>query len=126
MGNLNSGMQLYRVKHDELFKHIKYALHLPQYLSFILCSSLQSDITSIGCHTNLWNFQQNKYHDWVSKEGILEKLAPIEKSNAIVGNAGKEVPAGAGLHDSSAALIPYLISFNDPFILLSTGTWCIS
>ncbi|HET6766841.1 MAG TPA: FGGY family carbohydrate kinase [Chitinophagaceae bacterium] len=128
LGNLNSGMQLYRVKHEkpELFKHIKYALHLPQYLSFILCSSLQSDITSIGCHTNLWNFQQNKYHDWVSKEGILEKLAPIEKSNAIVGNAGKEVPAGAGLHDSSAALIPYLISFNDPFILLSTGTWCIS
>ena len=46
LGNLNSGMQLYRVKHEkpELFKHIKYALHLPQYLSFILCSSLQSDI----------------------------------------------------------------------------------
>ncbi len=128
LGNLNSGMQLYRLKYEkpELFKQIKYALHLPQYLSFILCSSLQSDITSIGCHTNLWNFQQNKYHDWVNTEGMLEKLAPIEKCNAIVGHAGKEIPAGAGLHDSSAALIPYLTSFNDPFILLSTGTWCIS
>jgi sugar (pentulose or hexulose) kinase len=30
------------------------------------------------------------------------------------------------LHDSSAALIPYLSGFHDPFILLSTGTWCIS
>ncbi len=128
LGNLNSGMQLYRIKHEkpELFKKIKYALHLPQYLSYIISSSLHSDITSIGCHTNLWNYQQNKYHDWVNKEGVLEKLAPVEKSNAIVGHAENEIVAGAGLHDSSAALIPYLTSFNDPFILLSTGTWCIS
>ena len=63
LGNLNSGMQLYRVKYErpELFKQIKYALHLPQYLGFILNSALRSDITSIGCHTNLWNFQQNKF-----------------------------------------------------------------
>ena len=128
LGNLNSGMQLYRLKHEkpELFGQIKYALHLPQYLSFILCSSLQSDITSIGCHTNLWNFQQNKYHEWVATEGILEKLAPIERSNSVVGHVNKKIAAGVGLHDSSAALIPYLTSFNDPFILLSTGTWCIS
>src|SRR6185436_17742410 len=36
------------------------------------------------------------------------------------------VAVGAGLHDSSAALIPYLATFREPFILLSTGTWCIS
>ncbi len=30
------------------------------------------------------------------------------------------------MHDSSAALIPYLIAFDDPFVLVSTGTWCIS
>ena len=36
------------------------------------------------------------------------------------------VPVGGGLHDSSAALIPYLVSFNEPFVLLSTGTWCIT
>ena len=37
-----------------------------------------------------------------------------------------DTPVGAGLHDSSAALIPYFASFKEPFILLSTGTWCIS
>ena len=39
-GSLNSGMQLYRLKYEKpaLFKKIKYALHLPQYLSFILSS----------------------------------------------------------------------------------------
>ena len=128
LGNLNSGMQLYRLKYEksEMFQRIKYALHLPQYLSFILGSSLQSDITSIGCHTNLWNFQQNKYHDWVTKEGVSEKLAPIEKCNTIAAYVDETIAVGIGLHDSSAALIPYLTSFNDPFILLSTGTWCIS
>jgi len=30
------------------------------------------------------------------------------------------------LHDSSAALIPYLMSFDKPFVLISTGTWSIS
>jgi sugar (pentulose or hexulose) kinase len=40
--------------------------------------------------------------------------------------AGRNVPVGGGLHDSSAALIPYLVSFNEPFVLLSTGTWCIT
>ena len=128
LGSLNSGMQLYRLKYEkpELFKKIKYALHLPQYLSFILSSSLQTDITSIGCHTNLWNFQLNRYHDWVKKEEVEEKLAPLEKCNSIVGTVNKDILVGTGLHDSSSALIPYLTSFNDPFILLSTGTWCIS
>jgi sugar (pentulose or hexulose) kinase len=128
LGNLNSGMQLYRLKYEKpgMFKQIKYALHLPQYLSFILTSSLHSDITSIGCHTNLWNFQQHKYHQWVNKEGVGEKFPELLSCAAIAGYVNKNTPAGGGLHDSSAALIPYLISFNDPFILLSTGTWCIS
>ena len=30
------------------------------------------------------------------------------------------------MHDSSAALIPYQVSFHEPFVLISTGTWCIS
>ena len=30
------------------------------------------------------------------------------------------------MHDSSAALIPYLACFDEPFLLISTGTWCIS
>src|SRR5690606_38045844 len=35
LGSLNSGMQLYRLKHEnpDLFQQLHYALHLPQYLS---------------------------------------------------------------------------------------------
>jgi sugar (pentulose or hexulose) kinase len=130
LGSLNSGMQLYRIKYEkpDLFKKIKYALHLPQYLSYLITSAVYSDITSIGCHTNLWDFQKNEYHYWVQKEGILEKLAPIFPCNQVIPPSfpGSNYSVGIGLHDSSAALIPYLVNFHEPFILLSTGTWCIS
>ena len=130
LGSLNSGMQLYRIKYEkpELFKQIKYALHLPQYLSFLISGKVYSDITSIGCHTNLWDFQKNKYHDWVQQEGIYEKLAPIHSCTEVVPASfpGNNYSVGIGLHDSSAALIPYLMNFHEPFILISTGTWCIS
>jgi L-fuculokinase len=126
LGSLNSGMQLYRIRQErpELFGRIKYSLHLPQYLSYLLTGEAVSDITSIGCHTNLWNFPQQRYHDWVYREGLIEKLAPIVPSNSVM-PAG-ELLVGVGLHDSSAAIIPYLEGFREPFVLISTGTWCIT
>ncbi|WP_461451530.1 FGGY-family carbohydrate kinase [Mucilaginibacter sp.] len=130
LGNLNSGMQLYRLKYKkpELYHKIKYSLHLPQYLSFLLTGKTYTDITSIGCHTGLWDFEKNDYHDWVYKEGLDKKFAPVIPAyNILPGKMGDhEFIAGVGLHDSSAALIPYLVNFNEPFILISTGTWCIS
>jgi L-fuculokinase len=126
LGSLNSGMQLYRIRQErpELFARIKYSLHLPQYLSYLLTGKAVSDITSIGCHTGLWNFSQRRYHEWVYREGLIEKLAPIVPSNSVIPVG--ELSAGVGLHDSSAAMIPYLQSFDEPFVLISTGTWCIT
>src|SRR5450432_2245058 len=139
LGSLNSGMQLYRIKNEkpEVFERIKYSLHLPQYLSWLHTGKARSDITSIGCHTNLWNFSQQHYHEWVYREGMIDKLAPLSPSDAVLPirmpgcldmppDTLKGCVAGIGLHDSSAAMIPYLESFTEPFVLISTGTWCIS
>jgi sugar (pentulose or hexulose) kinase len=129
LGSLNSGMQIYRIREEqpELFARIRSGLHLPQYLSFLVTGEACSDITSIGCHTNLWNFSQQTYHEWVYREGIIEKLAPIMPSTTVLPARTAAIPiSGIGLHDSSAALIPYLESFREPFLLISTGTWCIT
>lgn len=130
LGNLNSSMQLYWLKHErpEIYKKIKYSLHLPEYISYLFSGKPVSGITSIGCHTNLWDFTKNNYHDWINKEGVLEKLAPIVSSTEVttISTQQNKINIGIGLHDSSAALIPYLSCFSEPFILLSTGTWCIS
>jgi sugar (pentulose or hexulose) kinase len=130
LGSLNSGMQLYRIKKEKpiLFEQMKYALHLPQYISYLITHKACSDITSIGSHTQLWDYQKKDYHQWVKDEGIEKKLAPLLPSNKAsdISFGGKNIKAGTGLHDSSAALIPYLWVFTEPFVLLSTGTWCIS
>jgi len=130
LGNLNSGLQLYRLKYElpALFNEIVCSLHLPQYLSSIFTQKNYSDITSIGCHTALWDFQRNCYHDWVYKENISGKLANIIPSDEVVSSKWNWhiLQIGIGMHDSSAALIPYLLNFTEPFILLSTGTWNIS
>ena len=129
-GSLTSGLQLYRIKKEkpQTFAGIRTSLHLPQYLSYLITAREFSDITSIGCHTALWDFEKAGYHQWVRNEGIDKKLAPIKGGDETVAinYGGQTIIAGIGLHDSSAALIPYLINFIEPFVLISTGTWCIS
>jgi sugar (pentulose or hexulose) kinase len=135
LDSLNSGLMLYRIKHDKpkLFRRIWYALHLPQYLSYLFTRQMLADLTSLGCHTMLWDFARQQYHPWVEAEGLttlLGNLFPGDRAmNALMVETKPDLRplrVGVGLHDSSAALIPYLASFTEPFVLISTGTWCIS
>lgn len=67
------------------------------------------------------------YHEWVKTEGIHKKLAPVLASSSFIYRHGdKGIQSGFGLHDSSSALIPYRMAVKKPFVLLSTGTWCIN
>jgi L-fuculokinase len=129
-GMLNSGMQLYWLKKTkpELFAQIKYSLHLPQYLSYLFTGIPVSEYTSIGCHTNLWNFDEEDYHGWVHAEGIDKILPPIVPTSASINTTyrDKKIKIGVGIHDSSSALLPYILSKKKPFLLLSTGTWSIA
>jgi sugar (pentulose or hexulose) kinase len=129
LDSLNSGLQLYRLKYEKtLTQKSGYSLHLPQFLSYLITRKVYSEITSIGCHTMLWNFEKHDYHEWVMKEDIGKRLAPIYPSAQLLDADRKwgHVKAGVGLHDSSSAIIPYLAAFREPFVLVSTGTWAIS
>ncbi len=129
-GFLNSGMQLYWLKKTkpEIFSKIKYSLHLPQYLSYLFTGIPVSEYTSIGCHTNLWDFEAEDYHKWVYQEGIDKILAPVVNTSASINTLYKDlkIKIGVGIHDSSSALLPYILSKRKPFLLLSTGTWSIA
>src|SRR5690606_26938780 len=130
LGSLNSGLQLLRIKETrpDVFSKIKYALHLPQYVSFLISGQVCSDMTSIGCHTALWDFKQQQYHQWVRDMGLVDKFASILQGDAVFDSTflGSEFKVGIGLHDSSSALIPYLMNFHESFVLISTGTRRIS
>jgi sugar (pentulose or hexulose) kinase len=121
LGNLNSGLQVYESTFRPFWPEVYKALHFPNYLASLFTGRLVSDITSIGCHTALWDFDLGQYHPWTDL--IQDRLAPITSSafDEIDG-----IKYGFGLHDSSSALVPYLRSIPDAFVLLSTGTWCIA
>ncbi len=130
LGMLNSGLQLFWLKYakPQLFNAITISLHLPQYVAYLIHGAYYADITSIGCHTALWDFERNNYHSWVRNENIDSKLASLLPSDAVVATTfdGCKLLSGVGLHDSSAAFIPYMQTVREPFALISTGTWCIT
>ncbi len=130
LGMLNSGLQLYWLKHGkpDMFRKIATTLHLPQFLVYLFSGRLSSELTSIGCHTAMWDFAQGGYHRWIQDEEMMGMFPEIEPVSTVVPIEydGLRLDAGIGIHDSSAALAPYLYAMEEPFILLSTGTWNIA
>ena len=128
LGMLNAGFQALWLKEmkAEVFSKVKSILHFPQYLSYLMTGRESAEHTSIGCHTALWDFDLMQYHAWTDEiKSSLPDPLPVETvfpSKVFE----KNVAVGIGIHDSSASLVPYFMSSDDPFILLSTGTWCIS
>jgi sugar (pentulose or hexulose) kinase len=128
LGMLNSGIQALWLKASkpEIFAKVKHILHFPQYLSYLLTGKIYSEHTSIGCHTALWDFDNMKYHPWISKHGLnLPQPVPVGTLNEVVID-GKRIQVGIGIHDSSSSLAPYFSGSKGKFMLLSTGTWCIN
>lgn len=125
---LNSGIQAYWLKFSKphIWENTQSILHFPQYLSYVLSGNITSEPTSIGCHTFMWDFDNKQYHPWLQDKGIS---LPEPVNNDTVFDteiAGQMIKVGIGIHDSSASLVPYLQKAVKPFILVSTGTWCIN
>lgn len=128
LGMLNSGIQPLWLKYTRpaVFCRIKYILHFPQYLSYLITGRIYSEHTSIGCHTALWDFDNMGYHPWVGAYALnLPDPSPVETTNEIE-IEGKKIKVGIGIHDSSASLAPYFSGMSGQFLLISTGTWCIN
>ena len=128
LGMLNSGIQILWLKSvkPEVFSKVRYILHFPQYLSYLITGKICSEHTSIGCHTGLWDFDNMKYHSWISDQGMeLPLPVPVNTINDVIID-GKILKTGIGIHDSSSSLAPYFTGNRGKFLLVSTGTWCIN
>ncbi len=128
LGMLNSGFQALWLKKmkPEIFRQLKTILHFPQYFSYLLTGNVSSEHTSIGCHTGLWEFDKMNYHPWTKQLGdTLPEPKTVETTYPST-LFDTPVPVGIGIHDSSSSLVPYFLNSQDEFILVSTGTWCIS
>lgn len=136
-GGLNLGAQLFWQAHafPAEFARTRSILPYPQYWSFRLTGVAAAEITSLGCHTDLWDFTTNLYSTLVMKQGWLDKFPEVRPASDVLGVTLPEVtaalglkrplPVYSGIHDSNASLLPHLLERDPPFGLVSTGTWVI-
>ena len=110
----------------------------PQYWAHRFCGVLASEVTSLGCHTDLWRPAEAAPSDLAVRRGWARRLPPIRQAADVLGRVTGEwaalgLPADCevlcGLHDSNSALLAARghaeIAENDAAIL-STGTWFVA
>lgn len=135
---LNAGAQLFWLFQQDqtLLDRTQTILTYPQYWVHRLTGIATSDVSSLGCHTDIWNPFKKDYSSLVDKLAIRSKLAEPKNSNEIAGqilpeiskqiNLPENTPVVCGVHDSNASLFPYLNSQTESFSVVSTGTWVIT
>ncbi|MCG6904803.1 MAG: FGGY-family carbohydrate kinase [Rhodobacter sp.] len=134
---LNLGAQLFwQFGQDPgLLARTRHVVTYPQYWGHRLTGIASTDVTSLGCHTDLWNPHAQAFSSLVDRLGIRDKIAPARESGDILGpilpgiaaatGLSPATPVVCGIHDSNASLLPHIIARQSPFAVVSSGTWVI-
>ena len=136
---LNLGRQIFWLQNNfsEQFSLVTHILMYPQYWGWRLTGNLANEVTSLGCHTDLWSPKAKNYSSLVTHcnwEGLFPPLRPawdilgkISASIAQKTGLSTECDVFLGLHDSNASYLRYLAANNSSsgFTVISTGTWTI-
>lgn len=135
---LNLGAQIFWQARTfpEAFNRVSTILTWPQYWAFRLCGVATNEVTSLGCHTDLWNPRRRDFSTLVDGMGWRDRMAPVRLANELLGAVSldiaaatgvlPETPVYCGIHDSNASLLPHLRDRKPPFSVVSTGTWVIA
>jgi sugar (pentulose or hexulose) kinase len=111
-----------------VFEQADAILNYPQFWNWLFTGKKASEISSIGCHSHLWNPRADDFSSLVGRLGWDRKFPPFRRAGEILGEArigNQSVPIHNGVHDSNAALYYYRsLGFSD-ITLISTGTWVI-
>ena len=135
---LNLGAQLHWQfgRDPALRARVDRVVTYPQFWAHRLTGVLATDVTSLGCHTDLWNPFLGTFSSLPEALGIAGKFAPPRKPGDLLGTIlpdiaartglPAETPVHCGIHDSNASLLPHLAALPPPFSVVSTGTWVIA
>jgi L-fuculokinase len=136
---LNLGTQIFFVQTmlPEIFRRTRSILTYPQYWSWRLSSVAASEVTSLGCHTDLWNPAAGGFSSLVDREGWAPLLPPVQPARARLGPLSPEIAEATGLpadcavicgiHDSNGSYLSHRVARRgaENFSVISSGTWCI-
>ena len=108
-----------------------------QYWSARLCGVAASEVSALGCHTDLWDPWNSIWSDLARTRGWTDRFAPIHPAGVALGRVSGSVAKATGLaqdtlvhcgvHDSNAALTAMEAGLPkaENRVLISTGTWHI-
>jgi sugar (pentulose or hexulose) kinase len=139
-GGLNMGTQLYWIERA-LNVNVGEVTFIPyaQYWAWVLSGELRSEVTSLGCHTDLWSPAMNIFSPTAQRLGWASRFAPMADAGEIAGTLrpslaqqsglSPTVRVHVGIHDSNAALAAargYAEIADHEATVLSTGTWFVA
>ncbi|MEO1969302.1 MAG: FGGY family carbohydrate kinase [Sphingomonadaceae bacterium] len=139
-GGLNMGAQLYwmQLRHPDILAKTTL-VPWAQYWAWFLSGTARSEVTSLGCHSDLWAPQAGHFSSLANRLNWSNRFAPLAGAGDIIGRLRSEIaistglsaetPVLAGLHDSNAALLAargFPEIANNEATVLSTGTWFVS
>ena len=134
---LNLGRQIFwqSRRFPDAFARVTDILTYPQYWAWRLTGVKASEVTSLGCHTDLWRPRERRLGGLALRCGWSALFPPIRPAWEALGPVRPEIAAAtglrpacrvlAGIHDSNASYLAYMASAAPPFTVVSSGTWVI-
>lgn len=137
---LNFGAQMHALeaRDPDIFKGVTLMTYA-QYWAWLLTGNAVSEVTSLGCHSDIWSPAKGDFSPMAKRRGWADLFAPIARAGDVVGTLKPEVAERtglspdvkvlAGIHDSNAALLAargFAEIEDEEATVLSTGTWFIS
>lgn len=135
---LNLGAQLWWLGERGMLEGTRL-LPWAQYWAWFLTGAAVSEVSSLGCHTDLWAPAAGGFSPLAQRMGWAERFAPVVHAGAVVGTLKPEIAAAtglsqsarvlAGVHDSNAALHAargFADVADREATVLSTGTWFVA
>ncbi len=138
---LNLGAQLHHIEatQPEALSGTAQIIPWPQFWAWKLCGVAASEVSSLGCHTDLWNPLSHTPSAMAQQRGWAAHFAPLRGAHEVLGTLSAEwaartglsrdVKVICGLHDSNAALHATrgVADFaRGDSTVVSTGTWFVA
>ncbi len=137
---LNLARQLFVLErqHPAAFARMTHILPYPQYWAWRLSGIMASEVTSLGCHTDLWLPRQQSFsklaraHNWdrlfPPVRSAAEMLGPLTQSMSERTGLTRECRVVCGIHDSNACWLEHSMERprGAPFAVISSGTWTVA
>ncbi len=135
---LNLGRQLFYLEARErkVFARARHALLYPQFWAWRLSGAMTSEVSSLGCHSDLWLPHAQTFSGLAQRRRWSPLFPPNRFAGEPIGNATGPIGTAAGLppgcrvlcgiHDSNASYLRHLPARRDRhFAVISSGTWTV-